>query len=255
MKLYKVISKDHQSQSGGSFDWSDYLPIDGEPGKWTPEVEVSPCNSGYHVTPCPCMWMEDGSLVYEVECKGDGKGQSDVGTIDKIAFPSIRLTKLADDQSFDGNMNSGNGNSGDRNSGHMNSGNGNSGDRNSGNWNSGNWNSGNMNSGHRNSGHRNSGNWNSCDGESGFLNSEQPVTVRVFNKPCEKSEWMAADKPQLLFFELGSKTYEEAFQASWDAASEEDQAKLFRLPNFDAQVFFAISGIDLRNDPRSEVKQ
>ena len=41
--------------------------------------------------------------------------------------------------------------------------------------------------------------------------------------------------------------YKEAFQKSYDEASEEDKKLLIKLPNFDPDVFFEISGIDLRN--------
>jgi len=39
--------------------------------------------------------------------------------------------------------------------------------------------------------------------------------------------------------------YKEAFKRSWDSASDEDRALLFKLPNFDAKVFKEISGIDV----------
>ena len=148
----------------------------------------------------------------------------------------------------------------------------NTGNSNSGNWNSGHRNSGYWNSGNRNSGHRNSGYWNACDYETGAFNTEQSDTIRVFNKPCSRKEWEEADKPSFLYFDLcvwveeGDMTdeekkaypqshvrggylktlgYKEAFQKSWDEADEEDRAKLFKLPNFDAEVFKEISGIDV----------
>jgi len=37
--------------------------------------------------------------------------------------------------------------------------------------------------------------------------------------------------------------YQEAFQKSYNAANREDQLKIKELPNFDADVFFEISGI------------
>ena len=46
---------------------------------------------------------------------------------------------------------------------------------------------------------------------------------------------------------LKSHEYQEAFQKAWDGASEEDRALVEKLPNFDADVFLEISGIDVRD--------
>ena len=46
--------------------------------------------------------------------------------------------------------------------------------------------------------------------------------------------------------------YKEAFQASYNKASVEDKALLLALPNFDADVFFEISGIDVRKPDNSK---
>jgi len=128
---------------------------------------------------------------------------------------------------------------GDSNSGYSNSGNRNSGDRNSGDRNSGD-----SNSGDSNSGNRNSGSWNSCDRDSGFFNSEQSKTIRAFNRSCSLEDWDSADIPYFLHFELfEGKTYKESFQAAYDKASSDDKKLLLALPNFDADVFYEISGI------------
>ena len=142
--------------------------------------------------------------------------------------------------------------------GYMNSGDRNSGDRNSGNW---------------NSGDRNSGNWNSGDRNSGYMNSDTPKTVRVFGKECPIADWDNAYKPLFLWFDttywvsesemteaektadpgshyrggqLRKRDYKEAFQLSWDNADKKDREKVRELPNFCAETFFKISGIDLR---------
>lgn len=46
--------------------------------------------------------------------------------------------------------------------------------------------------------------------------------------------------------QLRTRDYKEAFKLSWDNADPEDRIKVKDLPNFDAEVFFEISGIDLR---------
>ena len=125
------------------------------------------------------------------------------------------------------------------------------------NWNTGNW---------------NTGNWNTCDKETGFFNTAQPTKVRVFNTLVAADLWSKAEKPDFLYFSLTewvfedemtdqekvdydtfrttggylkSYEYKEAFQKSWDEADEEDRALLFKLPEFDAEVFKEISGIDV----------
>ena len=176
-----------------------------------------------------------------------------------------------------GNCNSGNRNSGYRNSGNCNSGNWNSGDwnsgyRNSGNWNSGDWNSGNRNSGNRNSGNRNSGDWNSGDWNSGYCNSDSPK-VRMFNKMTKLNFDDIAfpnyfyEVSPVRFISADTATYEqqkehkkdietcggyyekveykEAWRIAWNATSDEDRRKTLSLPNFDADIFEEITGIDV----------
>ena len=158
-----------------------------------------------------------------------------------------------------GHSNSGHRNSGYSNSGHSNSGHRNSGCRNSGHRNSGDWNSGCRNSGHRNSGDwnsgdsnsgcRNSGSWNSCNYETGFFNSKNIDTIRVFNKDCDRQKWEDAEKPDFIYFELDTDLgYKKSFQKSFDSASLNDIKLLKALPNFDADVFFEISGIRIDCD-------
>jgi len=189
-----------------------------------------------------------------------------------------------------GENNKGYSNSGNRNSGYWNSGDWNSGDSNSGNWNSGNRNSGDSNSGNSNSGDSNSGNsnsgdWNSGDSNSGDrnsgnFNSTTPDTIRCFNKDVDRETWEQADKPQFIynvnpniwvdesdmtddekkefskFHDRGGylKTieYKEAWKIAWDEASEEDKTLLSKLPNFDADVFEEITGINVKESSAEE---
>ena len=157
-----------------------------------------------------------------------------------------------------GDGNSGNRNSGYRNSGYRNSGYWNSGDSNSGYNNSGDWNSGDRNSGNRNSGDSNSGDWNS-----GHFNTDTPSTIRVFGKEVERDVYDQCDKPSFLYFNLTElvnealivKDYKEAFQESYNKATQEDKEKIYNIPNFDADMFFEISGIDVRRDNEAEHKK
>ena len=170
-----------------------------------------------------------------------------------------------------GNRNTGNRNTGDRNAGDMNTG-----DRNTGIRNTGDRNAGNMNTGDMNTGDRNTGNWNTVNLETGFLNTIQNEQVRVFNRYVDLQVWEEAIKPDFMYFLLTEWVYEcdmtdaekqdvkgyeilggylksyknkEAFQNSFNKLSKVQReiqvGQLKRLPNFDAEVFKEISGIDI----------
>ena len=127
--------------------------------------------------------------------------------------------------------------------------------------------------GYRNTGDRNTGDWNTGDRNTGFFNTVTPDVILVFNKECPMDKWKKAYKPDFLFFDLTywveesemtneektldpgyhyrggqlrKKDYKTAFKESWDNADQEDREKIKNLPNFDPQIFFEISGIDLR---------
>ena len=174
-----------------------------------------------------------------------------------------------------GNRNSGIFNNGDWNSGNCNSGSRNSGDWNSGSRNSGDWNSGRGNSGSRNSGNWNSGDWNSGNCNSGFFCTNSPK-LRLFNKETDftmgefmKTEWYAVltsgefnltkwraytdeekaqdERKRFISGELITIPYKEACASWWASLSEKDKAIIKTIPNFDANIFAEITGIDVTN--------
>ena len=174
-----------------------------------------------------------------------------------------------------GNWNSGDWNSGNCNSGDWNSGRGNSGSRNSGNCNSGRGNSGSRNSGNCNSGDWNSGDWNSGNCNSGFFCTNSPK-LRLFNKETNftmeefmKTEWYAVltsgkfnltkwraytdeekaqdERKRFIGGELITIPYKEACANWWASLSEKDKAIIKTIPNFDANIFAEITGIDVTN--------
>ena len=281
MKAYKAMKKD-QTCSGFKFEEGQTYELEGSPGLCGHGFHF--CKDlvltlAYH----PVQEDINENVYAEIEVLGEvefEKPTKHKGVTNKLKvlriIPVEEVNKLVDGNWNSGDWNSGNSNSGDSNSGNSNSGDSNSGHRNSGDWNSGNWNSGDWssgdwnsgdsnsgdwNSGHRNSGdwnsgdwssgHRNSGdwnsgNWNSCDFETGCFNSEQAETVRVFNKPCSKVKWDNAEKPNFLYFNLDSELgYKGSFQKAFESASDGDIELLKALPNFDADVFFEISGIKI----------
>ena len=172
-----------------------------------------------------------------------------------------------------GNKNSGNRNSGFANSGFANSGNNNSGNNNSGNSNSGDYNSGFANSGDFNSGNRNSGDWNKCNGSNGVFCTEEP-TIRIFDKETDMTlnefrkskygnalrsvklkltEWVEYteeekkedDKKRLIGGYLKEYSYKEACANWWNELTEENREIIKSIPNFDADKFYEITGINI----------
>ena len=201
-----------------------------------------------------------------------------------------------------GYQNTGDGNTGDGNSGYRNSGDWNTGNRNTGNRNTGDWNTGYQNTGDRNTGYQNTGdgntgeqnignrntgdwntgdmnigNWNTGDRNTGYMNTDTPTTIRVFNKECERSAWIEAEKPNFLYFDvvewilenrmteeeknehpnfevtngyLKTLEYKKAFMKSFEKLEHKEKIKqvnqLKKLPNYDDDIFFRISGIDIK---------
>ena len=180
-----------------------------------------------------------------------------------------------------GNRNSGDWNSGNRNSGNRNSGDWNSGDRNSGDWNSGNRNSGNRNSGDCNSGDWNSGDWNSGDWNKasqtmGCFNTESQ-RLKFFDQETEMTleQWQNSDARYLLnqidfrpadWIWSGGMTDTEKTEHPehettggylkirdntdcctewWNGLSERNRTTVKSIPNFDADKFLKITGIQV----------
>ena len=137
-------------------------------------------------------------------------------------------------------------------------------------------NSGNWNSGYGNSGNWNSGNWNSGYGNSTnrstgiFCTTEK--TVRMFNKETNLM-WDDIDHPYFYEFSLNkwvpknemtveekkenpefnviegylkTFTWEEAWSNYWRDADDEERQKVLNLPNFNADIFKEITGIDVK---------
>ena len=162
-----------------------------------------------------------------------------------------------------GNYNSGDWNSGNRNSGYWNSGDRNSGNCNSGDCNSGDWNSGNRNSGDCNSGDWNSGDWNLCDNSNGVFCNQEDKNIRIFNKPSgmSLSEFRQSKYYDALYsqpFELTywdkeseklkHRSYMKACALWWENMSDKNKKIIIEIPNFDPDVFFDITGIDVTKE-------
>jgi len=154
------------------------------------------------------------------------------------------------------------------NTGNRNTGNWNTGDRNTGDGNTGDWNTGN-----RNTGDGNTGNWNTGDRNTGSFNTTAPDFVNFFNKPlsvdvwdkCAKPDWIyrpstttwvdecsmtPAEKVENPTFHtcggyLRTNDMADEWRKAYESATSEDIELTRNLPNFDAEVFKEITGIDL----------
>ena len=172
-----------------------------------------------------------------------------------------------------GDLNSGSLNSGDLNSGDLNSGDLNSGDNNSGSLNSGSLNSGDLNSGSLNSGSLNSGNYNSGDNNSGNFCScnyssgvfmSKKITYEAFNKQLTKEEYddliesegfTLLQRFRLYAFKtrtekngqkhLAYLSYKASWRMFWQTITPMQKLTVKRMPHFDADVFYEITGIKL----------
>ena len=156
-----------------------------------------------------------------------------------------------------------NGNTGLFNSGSCNSGSWNSGSWNSGSWNSGLRNSGSRNSGSWNSGLWNSGDWNSCNYSNGVFCNQEDKDIRIFNKPSGMSleefwdsKYYRALQSELLELtywddknkELKCRSYKDACAIWWSKLTEKNKKIIQEIPNFDPEIFFDITGIDVKED-------
>lgn len=176
----------------------------------------------------------------------------------------------------EGRYNSGNHNTGDYNAGDCNSGNFNDGSYNSGHWNSGNWNSGYYNCGNCNDGSYNSGDFNKTNFSNGCFNTKGSK-ILMFNKPSDWSieDWRCSKAKRLLdtisynalqWVYSGKMTEEEKEQHPkykttggylkeldkskcgqlwWDNLLDYNKNVIKSLPNFDAEIFKEITGIDI----------
>ena len=143
----------------------------------------------------------------------------------------------------------------------------------------GNFSIGNHSTGDHSTGHSSTGDWSISSYSAGHFSTIDYSGFGAFNKPCTPEEWNNSIKPKFLYFELTEWIYEsemseqekedhdsyritggflkvydykEAFQESYKNASNEDKELLLKLPNFDADVFFEISGIDVRKNDNSD---
>ena len=174
-----------------------------------------------------------------------------------------------------GKENTGNRNTGNRNTGYGNTGNRNTGNRNTGNRNTGNWNTGSWNTGNCNTGYGNTGDFNTTDNATGCFCTEKQ-TIMFFDKPSTWTleDWRYSDAYRALFdhidltkwvsYEdmmdvekaehpeseatggyLKKLDYKLACREGWAKMTDDEKQAVKNLPNFDAEKFEQITGIDV----------
>lgn len=161
------------------------------------------------------------------------------------------------------------------NIGHNNTGYGNTGAYNAGDYNTGDYNVGNGNTGAYNIGNCNSGDWNIGDYNSGVFCTDVPK-IRMFNKETDLTyeDWMNSKARHILIknsnlmewvyaknmseeekknnpkYEtvggyLKVFTFEEMCKNMWNSLTDEEKKVIMEIPNFDADIFKEITGIEV----------
>ncbi len=133
-------------------------------------------------------------------------------------------------------------------------------------------NTGDYSTGYHSTGNRSTGDWSTSNYSTGHFSTIDDTGFSAFNKPCTRDQWAQADIPSWLYFKLTEWVdkedmtdlekqdhptyeitggylkkyeYQEAWKKSYDNATREEQLKIKSLPNFDAEVFYEISGIKI----------
>ena len=177
-----------------------------------------------------------------------------------------------------GNWNTGYCNTGNRNTGDCNTGYWNTGDCNTGNWNTGDWNTGNCNTGGWNQGDFCTGDMNISDHETGCFCTEEH-TIRIFDVESDMTlrQWRDSDAYSLLariefkpnqFITSSDMTDEEkiahpehetiggylkvcdtskAFSTWWDSLTKNEKSIIKNIPNFNAEKFLQLTGIQVND--------
>ena len=240
------------------------------------EGPVIPCERGFHFckNAADCFnhyAFNPENKVAEVIAHGTVKEEGDKCCTDKIEI--VREISWQEVLTL---VNMGKGCTGRCNTGNCNTGNWNTGDWNTGNRNTGNWNTGNRNTGNWNTGDWNTGDWNTTSFSGGCFNTEQPK-IYMFNKPSDWTlqNWFDSRARYLLnqidncpleyvWFDtmsdeekaahpeakttggyLKERTTADNARKWWAGLDAADRNVIFSLPNFDAEVFKEITGVDV----------
>ena len=222
------------------------------------EGNISLCNEGFHF----CLQIQHCFNYYDFDPKNkvfEIKYGNIITEDDKSVTNTIEFVREVEWSEVLFLVNMGEGNTGHSNSGDSNTGNSNSGDSNTGDWNTGNRNSGDSNTGYRNSG--------------AFCTDSNPV-VWLFDQPTaiKVRDWEDSDaykimynlNPNIWIYSsdmndaqkeaypehettggfLKSLTMKDAWSDLWVNLTDDKKEIFTNLPNFDADKFEQITGIN-----------
>lgn len=242
---------------------------------------IEMCGKGFHF----CRKASDCFNYYSFNSKNKVAGVEALGLVetdgDKSVTNKIRIIREIPWQELltivnEGNNCTGRGNTGDWNTGDRNTGDWNTGNCNTGSRNTGDYNTGNYNTGDYNTGNCNTGNWNTGSRNTGFFNTITPPML-LFNKPTDltmiqlvgikgvqvlnwnyennwwiysanmsKEEKKAHPEHEYTGGYLKSVSFKEACRIMWDKLTDEEKEEVKKIPNFDADVFKRITGVNVK---------
>ena len=234
------------------------------------DVNPSVCDRGFHFCKklADCFnyyYFDPDNKVAEIEALGDiSEGD------DKCCTNKIKIVREITWYEVLAMVNAGKGNTGLCNSGNQNSGSYNSGRYNSGNRNSGSWNTGNRNAGDFNlSDNNNAGCFNVDNHKLLFFDKETELTWYqwrnsqaydlLLNIDSQPTKWIYAED-MTDQEKLDHPSYEttggylkrcdisKAYQEWWDRLSGDQKQIIREIPNFDAEKFEMITGINTEKE-------
>ncbi|BFK56823.1 hypothetical protein I2400191J7_18330 [Ruminococcus bicirculans (ex Wegman et al. 2014)] len=238
-------------------------------------TELKDCFSYYCFDPLNKVAEIEALGEIDTEATGKKHCTNKIKIVREISWEEV-LKMINVGKANTGFGNTGNYNSGNYNSGHWNSGTCNTGIYNTGIYNTGNYNTGDCNSGNFNDGSYNSGDFNKTNFSNGCFNTKKSK-ILMFNKSsdwsiedwrCSKAkrlldtisynalQWVYSDKmteeekeQHPKYKTVGGYLKEldksECGQLWWDNLSDCDKNVIKSLPNFDAEIFKEITGIDI----------
>ncbi|HBG3651738.1 TPA: pentapeptide repeat-containing protein [Clostridioides difficile] len=230
-------------------------------------------------------YFDNKNKVAKIEAIGLIKTDGDKSVTNKITIvKEIKWEELLNIVNI-GNNNTGYGNTGDYNTGSYNTGDYNTGSYNTGDYNIGSYNTGYRNegccnegcwnTGNYNIGNCNSGEWNIGDCNAGVFCTDVPK-IRMFNKETDLTyeDWINSDARNILKrnsyltkwihiddmteeekennpgYEINNGylkvfTFEEMCKNMWNNLTDEEKKIIIDIPNFDADIFKEITGIEV----------
>ena len=227
----------------------------------TYEMEEEPklCNRGFHfcktIAECYNYYsMSENTRICEVEALGEIDSEEES---DKLCTNKIKILKeITTEWEKKGNTKSSNTgycNTGDRNTGSMNTGYWNTGYWNTGDWNTGNWNTG-VFCTEKNPTIKlfdKESNWTMQDwlnSNARYILSRCPVNTTKFVSKDEMSEEEKQEHSEYRTIGgyLKTITVSKADkQAWWNNLKKEERQEVLNLPNFDKDIFFKCTGIEV----------